>query len=276
MSRSSLISNGAMLLALGVAIIALAQIGSLHREIEGLRASIRNLDRGRIDGSATGNTSAVAPPSAPRTAFIDADLLALQRRVDNLEADLNDAIDSLNRTVDEFNRMNAATQKASRPGWSAAQASGPPDTQSGGDHPTAWAAQQQDGGMEWLRAQFETPVDIAQVRVRETDHPGSIVKVTAILEDGREIVMWQGAEPVGLTAPYEAAFNAGAGITARSVQIELDTSKTPGWEEIDAIELVGRDGSRQWAKSVDASSSYGARNTAATWDISGLLRMRGQ
>jgi hypothetical protein len=203
--------------------------------------------------------------------MLDADLLALQRRVETLEADLSDAIDSLNKTVDEFNRMSAASKKVAQPGWSAAQASGPPDTQSGGDHPSAWAAAEQDAGPEWLRAQFETPVDIAQVRVRETDHPGAIVKVTAILEDGREIPIWHGAEPTGLTPPYDAAFSAPSGIKARAVQIELDTRKTPGWEEIDAIELVGRDGSHQWASSVTASSSYGTRSTGLTLEGNGAL-----
>ena len=34
--------------------------------------------------------------------------------------------------------------------------------------------------------------------------------------------------------------------------------RVAGWNEIDAVELIGRDGSRQWAKGANASSSYGA------------------
>jgi hypothetical protein len=30
----------------------------------------------------------------------------------------------------------------------------------------------------------------------------------------------------------------------------------PGWNEIDAVELIGRDGSHQWAKQASASSTY--------------------
>jgi hypothetical protein len=266
MLRSSLLTKGALILAFAIVVLTWLQISGLKHEVAELRASLREqkADSLATTHSASRSVATFSPSLAPSAPVIDGDLFALQRRVDALESDLNEAIDSLNRTVDELNRMNAVARKARQPGWTAAQASGPPDTNSSGDHPTAWAAAQQDGGMEWLRAQFETPVDIAQIRVRETDHPGAIVKVSAILEDGREVVVWRGAEAVGLSAPYDAAFNATAGIKARAVQIELDTSKSPGWEEIDAIELVGRDGSRQWATSVDASSSYGTRSTGLT------------
>ena len=264
MNRLLSISNATIALALLLAVAALWQMHALQRDVMMLAKNVAALEARRLEATPPGGIRPALPDAssavtARPSRIIDADLLALQRRVETLETDLSDAIDSLNGTIDEINRMASSSKKASRPGWSAAQASGPPDTHAGGDHPTAWAAATQDAGPEWLHAQFDTPVEISQVRVRETDHPGAIVKVTAILEDGREVAIWRGNEPTGLSAPYEAAFHAPPGIKARAVQIDLDTSKTPGWEEIDAIELVGRDGSRQWASSVDASSSYGAR-----------------
>ena len=49
-------------------------------------------------------------------------------------------------------------------------------------------------------------------------------------------------------------------VVAREIRIELDTAvnKKPrrGWNAIDAVELVGRDGSRQWAAEAEASSTY--------------------
>ena len=42
------------------------------------------------------------------------------------------------------------------------------------------------------------------------------------------------------------------------MKVYLDTKRVAGWNEIDAVELIGRDGSRQWAKGASASSSYGA------------------
>ena len=43
---------------------------------------------------------------------------------------------------------------------------------------------------------------------------------------------------------------------ARHLKIYLDTSAVAGWNEIDAVEIVAKDGSRQWACEATASSSY--------------------
>ena len=41
-----------------------------------------------------------------------------------------------------------------------------------------------------------------------------------------------------------------------AVRIVLDTTRSPGWNEIDAVELVGPQG-RAWASEARASSTYG-------------------
>jgi hypothetical protein len=46
--------------------------------------------------------------------------------------------------------------------------------------------------------------------------------------------------------------------------VEFDTTRVGGWTEIDAVELVGRDGSRQWAKSADASSTFADKARSAS------------
>jgi hypothetical protein len=40
------------------------------------------------------------------------------------------------------------------------------------------------------------------------------------------------------------------------VKVYLDTARVPGWNEIDAVQIIGRDGSQQWAKHATASSTY--------------------
>jgi len=45
-------------------------------------------------------------------------------------------------------------------------------------------------------------------------------------------------------------------VTAKVIKVYLDTKRRHGWNEIDAVELVGRDETRQWASSAKASSSY--------------------
>ena len=50
-------------------------------------------------------------------------------------------------------------------------------------------------------------------------------------------------------------------VRAQSVKVYLDTARVPGWNEIDAVQIIGRDGSKQWATTSRASSSYPDRES---------------
>ncbi len=139
--------------------------------------------------------------------------------------------------------------------WGPEQVIGEPDTFQAGDIPTAWASREPDGGEEWLKLEYEKSVDIAEIRVRETHNPGAISKVTAFLAGGSEVTLWEGTEPPA-QAPVEMSFTIPTSVNAKSVKVYLDTKRVPGWNEIDAVELIGRDGSHQWAKQASASSTY--------------------
>jgi len=142
---------------------------------------------------------------------------------------------------------------ARRP-WGHEQALGPPDTSIAGDQVTAWASREPDGGPEWLRLGFGKAVDIAEVRIRETYNPGAISRVAAIV-DGQDRVLWEGVEEVA-PAPGTFLVPVSDKVVARTIVVHLDTTRVPGWNEIDAVELVGKDGSRQWAQTSSASSSF--------------------
>ena len=75
------------------------------------------------------------------------------------------------------------------------------------------------------------------------------------MTDGKEVTLWEGVEP-SAQAPVNMRFPAGANVQARSIKVYLDRTRVAGWNEIDAVELIGRDGSRQWATSARASSSF--------------------
>jgi len=140
--------------------------------------------------------------------------------------------------------------------WGPEQVLGPPNTHAAGDIPTAWAPRSSQGGRdEWLQVNYDRAVDISEIRVRETYNPGAIAKLAAVLPDGQEVVIWEGEAPPA-QAPVDTGFSAPAGIQAQSVKIYLDRTRAPGWNEIDAVELVARDGTRQWASSAAASTSY--------------------
>ena len=140
-------------------------------------------------------------------------------------------------------------------GWGPEQVIGEPDTMQAGDISTAWAPREQDAGEEWLKLDYEKAVDITEVRVRETYNPGAISKVTAFLANGSEVTLWEGVEPRSV-APVEMSFTIPNSVNAKSVKVYLDTARVPGWNEIDAVQIIGRDGSQQWAKQATASSTY--------------------
>ena len=152
-----------------------------------------------------------------------------------------------------------AAKPSPREPWSAEQATGAPDTPEAEDAPTAWTPLEPDAGREWLLVRFARAVPIAEVRIRESLHPGAVRRVSASLEDGASSLLWAGDDPTAV-APADFVVKVERAVVARAVLIELDTSiKQPrrrGWTAIDAVELVGRDGSRQWAAEAEASSTY--------------------
>jgi hypothetical protein len=153
-----------------------------------------------------------------------------------------------------------ATPVTEKRRWGPEQATGEPDTHRAGDMPTAWASQSRDAGAEWLKVSYARAVNIGEVRIRETHNPGAVSKVTAITDQGEEILLWEGEDPT-TEAPADFVVTVTPDVTARSVKIYLETTRKSGWNEIDAVELVGKDGTRQWASAATASSTYASRTT---------------
>ena len=152
----------------------------------------------------------------------------------------------------------ASAQEGKEP-WSAEQATGAPDTSSAEDAPTAWTPLEPSAGAEWLVVRFPRAVAVDEVRIRESLSPGTVWRVSATIEDGAEggasSILWAGDDPTP-AAPADLVVRAKGEVVSRQIRIELDTARRPGWKGIDAVELVGRDGSRQWAAEAEASSSY--------------------
>ena len=154
--------------------------------------------------------------------------------------------------------LATAAPAAQKLPWSPEQATGEPDTPVAGDMKTAWATLEQNQGDEWLRLEYETPVAVQSIRIRETFNPGAVSRVTAFAGDGTEVVIWEGTAPAQeAPAVFEVATD--ANVFSRSVKVYLDTKRVDGWNEIDAVQLVGRDGSEQWAVGASASRTYASR-----------------
>jgi hypothetical protein len=163
------------------------------------------------------------------------------------------------RDPDVRRALGAAQQKSSQPAdWSAKKAVGPPDVDNPAmDHVNAWASAQADMGEQWLEVAFANPVKASQVRIFEVCSAGAVVAIHAIEPSGTSHVVWSGDDPLGSPGVFEAGFPLTAYLVKR-VRIVLDTNRTKGWNEIDAVELVGPAGG-QWAADAAASSTYGAQ-----------------
>ena len=68
-------------------------------------------------------------------------------------------------------------------------------------------------------------------------------------------MLWSGRTPAQASGPLTIEFPTTA-FAVSAVRIVLDTTRSAGWNEIDAVELVGPQG-RAWASEARASSSYG-------------------
>ena len=142
--------------------------------------------------------------------------------------------------------------------WSPDQATGEPDTEAPGDFETAWASREPDAGREWLRLKFEKEVAIAAIRIHQSHNPGAIIRVTAYTDPKSGKILWEGQSPV-VPAIHVFEVKPKEKVVADNVTILLDTKRVAGWNEIDAVELIGVDGSRQWASEATASTTYASR-----------------
>lgn len=265
MKTKHIVSAAAALFALMMVFIAVlfSQQSSMEAQLSALRAELGRSD-GAVEktvfvsntvGAASADTSRVGRPLPIGN---DELLDAARARIVELENVLNGQADILERLVAEANQREAARRKASMRSWGEEQATGAPDTLTAGDHNTAWAPAVADGGVEWLEAEFENAADLAKIVVRQTSNPGGVTKVVAIGDNGAEIPIWAGEDPSKGQKLADTPFAVNGAINAKRVRVYVDTGKMPGWEEIDAVQITGRDGASQWAKSSKASSSFAA------------------
>ena len=139
--------------------------------------------------------------------------------------------------------------------WTALQATGAPDTPIDGDHGTAWASKGPDMGPVTLELTYDRAVRVDAVRIHETLAPGAVAKVEAFGPDRTWVTLWEGTSAVRPSPSFFEPPVAATSFATDRLRLTLDTNRVAGWNEIDAVELVG-DGWRQWASGATSSSSY--------------------
>jgi len=133
--------------------------------------------------------------------------------------------------------------------YSAARATGAPNVPVAGNSPDAWCPANRNNGTDWLEVTFAKPVRATEVRVRQSDSAGAIVKIEAIEPDGTAHLWWEGVDPRMPSAVREIMWF-GVRVPASSypvarVKISLDlASGRPGYKQIDAVQLVAAGGDK--------------------------------
>jgi hypothetical protein len=124
--------------------------------------------------------------------------------------------------------------------WSANQATGAPNVDKYADDGKAWTSKTPDAGIEWLDLKYPKPVHANEVRVRESCGSGAVIKIELFDEGGLAHTVWAGNDPTTELNYLMVKFPKTA-YKADRVKITLATNVIPGWNEIDAVQLVGTD-----------------------------------
>jgi hypothetical protein len=122
--------------------------------------------------------------------------------------------------------------------FAAYQATGPANVEIYGNSVSAWSPKTADAGLEWLELQYARPVFATAVRVRESFGPGAIIKVELFDEQDSAHVVWTGTDPTKDLNYFAVEFPKTAFKTGR-VKLTLATNSVRGWNQIDAVQLVG-------------------------------------
>jgi hypothetical protein len=190
-------------------------------------------------------TAAPTPAPAPAVAPADSGEAAAKRkavefalREDGYKSDpLGQWATDAKASSTYANDLNNATA-----GYHPMRATGAPDVQRYGDTAEAWASKTADSGIEWLELSYAKPVSATELRIRQNHAPGAIIKVELFEASGAAHTVFQGPdstvyEPNTISwliiktdkTPYKT----------QRAKITLATNAVAGWNEIDAVQLVG-------------------------------------
>ncbi len=125
--------------------------------------------------------------------------------------------------------------------WSASKAVGVTDTYECGDMTTAWAAANSNT-VEWINLYYFAPMYPTEINIVETYNPDQVTQVDLIDMQGQYVTIYT-AQPrqINEPCPYFLKIPVSQShVLAQGVRITIDQSVLGlGWNEIDAVELVG-------------------------------------
>ena len=240
-------------------------IGRKTVQPERFADAARHVDGRVATAPAAGDASLVHPStieSAPLRTEVSEEMIRTERFAKFTRAELEDRIrvleaelerkSDLERALEEQRRLEKSTQA---PSWSAARLIGPPNANPNQDDVNAWASARADMGMQWIDLGFGKPMRVESLRIFEVCVAGAVVQIDGVTESGARRRLWAGHDPLTEPGVFEVPIRTMREPMSR-IRIHLDTNAHSGWNEIDAVELVGPDG-RAWVNDATASSCFG-------------------
>lgn len=125
-------------------------------------------------------------------------------------------------------------------GYSAAQATGAPNVPEAADDSRAWASENADGSTETLELGYANAVMPTRVRIYESFNPGAVSMVEALdIENEEWVVLWEGSEAAEEEIRVFSPELEEADFRTNRIRVTIDSDAVPGWNEIDAVQLLG-------------------------------------
>ncbi len=134
-----------------------------------------------------------------------------------------------------------ASSQYGDPNWAASQATGAPDVFECGDDVSAWASLY-DNTVEWIELTYKTPVFPTEINIYQSYNPSQVVEVQMIATDGKKYIAWEGYPELVENCPDQMTIylDLYKKIKVNKLRITIDQRVSGwGWDEIDAVELVG-------------------------------------
>ncbi len=134
-----------------------------------------------------------------------------------------------------------ASSEFANPEWAALQAVGEPDTTRCGDYATAWATAGSDT-VETLVLTYTQAVHVVGINIVQSFNPNQVVRVELVGSFGRAATVYEG-EPYQVDQPCPFILAIPVERTnARFDRLRITVDQSVlglGWNEIDAVELIG-------------------------------------
>jgi hypothetical protein len=142
--------------------------------------------------------------------------------------------------VQQFAASARASSELSQLDWGAVQVNGPPNTPECGDFRTAWASAQPNE-IASITVFFPELVKPTGLLIYETYNPGFIVRITFTDVYGEVYTLYEAPPQPRPSCPFTLALAVSdADYKGNTVTIFVDqTTSTGGWNQIDAVQLIG-------------------------------------